>query len=160
MNRLSVFLRSRLFTALIIGFGLLALLASVFALGLLTGYRKASLAYNGGGQFYRLFGAPSERIGSSSLPVPLPQDFSGGFGNDHGASGTIIGVSSSTVTIEDISHTEISVNILPETIIREGRDTLSLGEIKPGQTAVIFGDNSNGKLNAELIRIIPSQVIQ
>jgi hypothetical protein len=155
MNRLADFLRSRLFTALIIGFGLAALLASVFAIGVLTGYRKASLAYGGAGDFYRVLGTSTER--GSGLPAiaGMPQDFSGSFGNGHGASGAIIDVGSSTITIEDMSRTEIVVDIAPSTIIREGRDTLSQSDLKINQEAVVFGSNDSGVLTASLIRIIP-----
>ncbi|MDR3546737.1 MAG: DUF5666 domain-containing protein [Candidatus Pacebacteria bacterium] len=143
------FVRSRPFTTILIGIGMLIVLLCVFEAGIMIGYREATFSSGWGANYERNFGDKDVQ-GSIGLPDGRgPQAF--------GAIGQIINVSSTTLLIQDPNHQEQKVVVDKDTLIRNQEDTVTTAALTNGSYVVVVGSpNDSGTIEAKLIRIIPA----
>ncbi len=74
----------------------------------------------------------------------------------HGAFGSIIKISSSTIAMQSPDNTEKIVLVSPDTAIKRFRDVIQLGDLKEKDEIVVFGSpNDSGEIEAKLIRVAP-----
>lgn len=150
--------------ALAVAFILVALLS--FAGGIKIGSRKALYSSDWGRNYERNFMHPPFQ--SDRFPREAPRefmdnmmrDFSGrDFRNGHGLVGTIIFISDKTIVVKDKDGKENTVAITDKTIIKMGPDSLNLGDLKQDDQIVVIGQpDSSGVVNADLIRVFPTNI--
>lgn len=144
--------------AAVAGVFLVALVS--FASGLAVGFHKARFSYAFGENYERNFIGgprgmmPGERGGMMER-AGFPGAFDGrDFRNAHGVTGTIISISDSAIIVKDKDEKENAVAVTEKTLIKNGRTTVVLGELKAGDRVVVIGQpRDNGVVSADLIRI-------
>jgi len=144
--------------ALAVG-GFLVILVS-FAGGVVVGLKKARFSYKWGENYERNFvGGPFRGPMGMMKPGPGPRemmrDFEGrGFRNAHGISGTIISVTDNNIVIKDRNGQENTISVSDKTLIKRGRDSVSINDLKRDDWIVVMGSPAeNGTIEADLIRI-------
>jgi len=124
----------------------------VFSAGVSFGYHRALFNSEWGQNYYRNFYGG----GRSSAPMMGFQDR--GFTGMHGTVGTIIDISSSTVSIKGQDGIERSVVIDGDESVRKGGSNISFSDLKVGDNiAVIGGPNEKGQIEGRFIRVFPQQ---
>lgn len=127
--------------------GALILLLLMFGAGNAIGYRRALFASRWGENYYRNF--PGGFMGPMGMGV-------GPF-NMHGVAGEVIDVSSSTISVKDLSGTEQSVALLPDTDVRGPEVRFGSGGITVGSWVTVIGaPNGQGQIQARFIRVFAS----
>lgn len=126
--------------------GALVLLV-VFGLGAAVGYHRALFTSRFGENYYHNF------YGAPAAGGPMgPMSFS-----THGVAGVVIDVATSSLAVKDTSGNEQSVAIVPDTVIRQGNDTITLADVMiGGMVTVIGGPNETGQIEARFIRVFPA----
>lgn len=136
------------------GIGIIIIALLIFKAGTFVGYRKAAFSYGLGENYYRAFGGHRGGMmdGRNMPGFPNDKDFS----NPYGPMGKIIKVEPPTLILEDRDNVEKVVLVKDDTVIRRLRDTIKLTDLKPGDFIVVIGSpNSQGQIEAKLIRIMP-----
>ena len=142
------FLQSKTSGKWIFGVGALAMAIIIFQAGVFVGYQKASFSLHMGDNFSRTFG---ERR-NGFLPPPMMDP-----ANDHGTSGKILSVTNTGMIIDDRDQIEKTVSFASSTEVKLFRDTVPTSSLKTGDFVVVIGSpNSNGNIQAQLIRIMPT----
>lgn len=117
-----------------------------FGLGVSVGYRKAIFSSDWGRNYERNF---------SNIP-PLLGMMGGPPMNAHGTAGTVIDVSTSSISVQDNDNDERLIVVATDTIIKKMSDMVSLHAITVGDHVVVIGvPNANGQVEARLIRVFP-----
>jgi hypothetical protein len=128
--------------------GAVILLLIVFGLGMAAGYRRAVFSDRFGENYFRNFygGPPGGPIAIGPMGgMPF---------NMHGVAGEVIDVSSSTISVKDPDGDELSVVVATDAVIREGAQTIMVGDVKPGDMITVIGaPNAAGQIQARFIRI-------
>lgn len=146
--------RSRIFKGVFVLIIALIIIAGAFGSGILVGYRKANFSYSWGENYHMNFGGPR---GGFMRQAPMM------FNNDDyidasGVTGTIIKIDGDNLIIEGNNNTEKTVAVSSSTIIRLGRQDIKITDLKVGELTVTIGEpNSNGQINAKLIRVFNAQ---
>jgi hypothetical protein len=118
-----------------------------FGLGVSVGYQKAIFASEWGRNYEVNFSGPYPR-------GMIPQT---GGGSMHGAVGTVIGVASSTFSVNDGDNDEQSIVVAPDTIIKKMDEVIPLGALMVGDRVVVIGaPNTEGQVEAHFIRVFPA----
>lgn len=139
-----------------VGVLLVALLS--FAGGAAVGFHKARFSYAFGENYERNFiqgnrfdrDANAPRGNMMNNRIPDSRDLR----NAHGVAGEILSISDTSIVIKDRDGKENTLSILPTTIIKNGRDTIALSDLKTGMEIVVIGKPSDtGTINAEFVRI-------
>lgn len=128
--------------------GGVAIFLAAFGLGMAFGYEKAMFAGRWGDNYYRNFygRAPGGFMGPMMDHAPW---------NAHGVVGTVIDVSSSTISVRDNNNNERSIAILPSTVIRRMNDTISLASVAAGDHITAIGEpNDQGQIQGRFIRVL------
>ena len=145
---MSNFLESTIVRTILWVLGGLIVLVVVFGLGITVGYDRAGFASNFNQNYYRDFygAAPSGPVGLMAPPMPVAI---------HGVVGTVIDLSTSTISVKDKQGNEQSVAVSSGTDIRNGNGNSTIGDIAVGdQIAVIGEPNSEGQIDAHFVRIL------
>ncbi len=130
----------------------IVVLLLVFGAGMSVGHRRALFASEWGRNYYRNF------YGGENRSVPMMGFPDKGFMNMHGTVGTIIDISSSTISIKGQDNVEKSIVIDNDEIVRKGGSNISVSDLKVGDNiAVIGGPNANGQIESRFIRVFSSQ---
>jgi hypothetical protein len=121
-----------------------------FAVGVKVGLHKARFSNDFGRNYEKNFMGP--RRGG---PMGMFDDFEGrGMRNPHGIAGSIISISDNSLVIKDRDNKENTITVTDKTIIKNGRDTKKINDLKTGDEIVVLGrPGDNGTVNADLIRI-------
>lgn len=136
---MSNFLHSHKTRAVLFTLGAIVLLLIVFGFGIAVGYYHAIFASRFGENYYHNF------YGGTPGLAPM---------NEHGIVGTVIDVSSSSISVSDQGKNEQSVEILGDTVIREINNTITIGDIVPGDQITVIGEpNTQGQIQARFIRV-------
>lgn len=146
------FLNSKIAFRVLIGVGLIALIAGTFAAGVSVGERKSRHFSAWTESYGKSFGGPQRdrRGGRPPFEPMLP----GG----HGVFGQVLSASSGTMVVQGKDDVEQSVLVTSSTKIRIGRDEGKLEDIQPEMEAAVFGaPNGEGQIEAQLIRIMPKR---
>ena len=131
-------------------FGLLGflLLTIVFKVGEIVGAKRAYFSCQWSDNYHQNFAGPKK-------------GFIQGFGDKdfieaNGVVGQIIDVASSTITIKGRGDIEKIVLIKQDTIIKRFQETIILENLQTDEMVVVIGEpNSQGQLEAKLIRVMP-----
>lgn len=159
MNNIKQIWKGKIAKTILTSLAALVLALVIFSAGMLVGFRKARFSYQWGENYHRLFGMPSGVIPNdphrAKPPFGLPRDIRGdNFINPNSAIGSVIKTDSSTLLIKGDDNTEKNIAISAGTIIRKGRDTIQLKDLKPDDKVVILGiPSSTGQIEAKLIRV-------
>ena len=138
--------------AALIALGVFVVALAIFSAGMMVGFRKAQFSFQWGDNYHRLFGGP--RNGWLPPPPGGPGFRGDDYINANGVVGTVIKTDTTTLFIKGMDNVEKSVAISSGTLIRSGRSTLQLGDLKPDERAVILGvPSSTGQIEAKLIRV-------
>jgi len=126
----------------------------IFGAGVFVGGTKAKFSYRWAESYHKNFGGPKEGFFGDWKEMPR-----GEFMEGHGSFGEIIELNTSTSSgrgsfvIKGRGDMEKIILTVPETIIKNGRDTVEDG-LKVGDKVVIIGSpNNEGQIEAKLIRI-------
>lgn len=129
------------------------ILLTVFQLGMLVGFKKASFSYQWGDNYYRAFGKPQDDPRMMGLPRP---GIEMGFTESHGVTGKVLRIVPPRLMIEGADKIEKSVLVGDNTTIRRFRDNIDISAIQQGEIAVILGSpNDSGEIEAGFIRLMP-----
>ena len=144
---LQSFLQSKMFKRILIGIGVLIILLLIFKAGEAVGHRRKGFFRHQAGDYYGRLGRPRwgffSGIGS--------RDFS----YSHGATGSIISVSGSTLTLQTKDNSQQAILLTKDTIIRQFRNTISVNDLKAGDQVVVIGSpNDAGEVEAKFIRVM------
>ena len=110
------------------------------------------------------FGGPSDRPDMSRgfHPSFFPGDFEmphGFIPNSHGAVGAITEITLPTFRMETREGTSQTISISTSTIIRNIDNSADTSALSVGNQVIVLGDtNSEGRIDAKLIRILPAQM--
>ena len=147
---MSNFLSSKKVRAVLLILGGLIVLFVVFGLGIAVGYDRAGFAAGFGKNYYRMFYGAVPAGPAAMMAPPMPEAI-------HGVVGTVIDLGTSTISVEDEEDNEQSVVVPSGTSIRQGGDTVVIGEMNVGdQIAVIGEPDADGQIVARFIRILPA----
>lgn len=142
---------------IVVGFFFVAFVS--FAGGIFVGLKKARFSYKFGENYERNFiGGPFQgTMGGKMGPGPrgMMRGFEGrGFRNAHGIAGIIISVADNNIIIKDRDSQENTISVGEKTLIKRGRDTISINDLKNSERIVVMGNpGDNGTINADLIRV-------
>lgn len=143
--------------ALVVG-GFMLVLVS-FSGGVAVGLKKARFSYKFGENYERNFIGGPPSFGPKGMMGPEPRgfmpDFPGrGFRNAHGIAGEIISIADSKIVIKDPDSQENTVSVSDETLIKRGKDTISINDLKNGDRIVVMGrPGDDGTVSADLVRV-------
>jgi hypothetical protein len=140
--------QSKLFKGIVLGIGAFIVLLLIFNLGMFVGFRKANFSFRWGENYHQNFAGP--RGG-------FFRDFEGkDFIESHGTFGEIIKINESDFVIKGQADVEKIIVITKDTVLEEGRQTITENELKVGDRVVVIGTpNDAGQIEAKLIRIMP-----
>ncbi len=147
--------------ALVVGMIIIAFVS--FAGGVFVGFRKAKFSYKFGENYERNFIEGPHSFGPMRIPPagggPGPRgfipDFPGrGFRNAHGIAGEIISVADGKIVIKDPDSQENTISVSDETLIKRGKNTISINDLKNGDRIVVMGrPGDDGTVQADLVRV-------
>lgn len=125
----------------------------IFQTGEFVGFRKAQFNCNLGKYYSHNFAPhhPRNRFKEFKGDV-MNQKFT----NAYGANGRIIKVELPQIVVEDIDNTEKLINITSQTKIIEQRRQIIAPNLETNEFVVVIGSpNSEGQIDAKLIRVMP-----
>lgn len=141
--------------------GLFLIILVSFAGGVAVGLHKAKFSSDWGKNYERNFMGerPGEGGPLGGGMMGMMRDFSGrDFRNAHGLAGTIISIADNNIIVKDKDGKENTVAVTDKTMIKNGRDDISLGDLKQDDQIVVMGQpGDNGVVNAALIRVFNNQ---
>lgn len=145
LSRFETWVRSEQFRWIALFVVLVLALFIAFQAGSAFGFHRAAYGYHLEENYGRTFGSATGRFMQPGIP--------GG----HGATGKIVSVTSSTMTIATNNGPEQNVSIDTDTMIRSLNGTASSSALAAGDSVVIFGEpTDSGGILARLIRIVPA----
>ena len=147
-------IESKKFRNLIIGIAFFLILIIVFQLGIFVGIKKAEFSERLGQNYGRIFDNNGQSPMMNNIFNGIPFDnLPGG----HGAIGTVVKVSSSTLVVAEPNNIEKIVLIEDETLIRKFRENIKPSDIAVGDSVSVIGEaNNDSKIEAKFIRVMPS----
>lgn len=129
--------------------GAVIIVVIIFQAGVMFGFRKAGFAMNWNANYSR--GMHDPRFMLSPF-AGRDTDL-----RPNGIVGEIVSINLPSIMIKGKTTTEEVVLINPKTIIHKMRNTATTTDLKIGDSIVVIGQpNSDGQINASLIRIIPA----
>ena len=139
---------SKLFKSIVLGVAVLIVLVFVFGLGVFVGTKKADFSFKWADEYHHNFGGPQGGFFGDFI--------NNDFTSANGVYGQIITINGQNVTIKGKDGVEKDVLIDSNTTIRSQRQTKNLSDLKINDNIVVMGEpQSNGQIEAELIRIMP-----
>ncbi len=152
---LTVFVRSRLFAGIVTGIGIMLIVIFIFEAGVFVGFHEAQFSSRWGENYQRNFGGPI-MITRGDMP-----EFDHSLPEAHGAFGTVVSVSSTTLTILGSQKQEQKVVLTDDTVVRDHETSLKPSDLKSGMFVVAIGDpDDSGEVTAKLIRVMPAPPAQ
>lgn len=124
----------------------------IFGAGVFVGQLKARFSYGWAENYHQNFGGPRGGFMGDwrNRPLPPPEDFIGG----HGIFGPVIKIDGLILTINGRNGVETTVLVSDKTEIRSPQGVLKIGDLElDDQIAVIGSPNSQGQIEAKLIRV-------
>ncbi|MFA6521899.1 MAG: hypothetical protein WCT53_05980 [Candidatus Gracilibacteria bacterium] len=140
--------QSKIFQRVIIGLGIVIVIAMVFKVGMFVGSGRADFAFRWGENYHRNFGGP--RGG-----------FMGEFGDRnfidaHGTFGRIIKIELPNITIGGEKDVEKVVVLKNDTVVKAFNETVLPKDLKVDDNVVVIGSpNDAGQIEAKLLRVMP-----
>lgn len=147
-ENMSNFLESKKVRVVLWVLGELIVLFVVFGLGIAVGYDRAGFAAGFDQNYFQNFygAVPHGPLGMATPPMPAAI---------HGVVGTVIDLSTSTISVKDQQNNEQSVAVSSGTAIRDADNDVTIGSVAVGDRIAVIGEpNSAGQIDARFIRII------
>ena len=114
----------------------------VFGAGIMVGYRGGIFSSRFGENYYHNFYGPTPVV-VGKMPM-----------SPHGTVGTVLDISSSSISVKDPNGDEQSVAVDSSTVIRELNNTITLSDIKINDQVTVLGEpNEQGQIYARFIRV-------
>ncbi|MFZ2205019.1 MAG: hypothetical protein WAV23_00295 [Minisyncoccia bacterium] len=143
---------SKMVLKILLILGILVVAAFIFQAGFFVGFRKASFGRDWGENYGRNFGMMNGRGGFGGMM--------GNFPNAHGAIGKIIKIELPILIVQDKDNIEKIVIVTNDTKIINIRNEDNIQDLKIDENIVVIGTpNSQGQIEAKLIRIMPFPAI-
>ena len=139
----------------IIIYGLIGLIVAVliFGAGVKVGGLKARYAYRWADNYHKNFAGPNRGFMMGDWRDLTKEDFM----EAHGIFGEIIEINEKDFVIKGRKNTENVILTAPDTVIKNGRETIEKSGLKTGDRVVVIGSpNEQGQIEAKLIRIFNS----
>lgn len=144
------FFQSKTLRNILYGLGALIAVLAIFNFGMFVGYKKASFSYGWSENYDQNFAGPRKNI------MGLEDRY---FTNDHGVAGQIIKIANGSVVIQGQDNVEKLVLVKSDTSIMRFREAIKLSDLQVNDYIVVIGNpNSNGQIEAKLIRIMPNPI--
>lgn len=145
MDKFLSYIKSNKFIFIVVAAIILLL---VFKAGMSFGYHRAIFNSEWGQNYYKNFYGNEQRL------MPMIGFSDRGSMGMHGTVGTIIDISSSSISIKGSDNVEKSVVIDGDEVVRKGGNTISFSDLKTGDNVAVIGrPNANGQIEARFIRI-------
>jgi hypothetical protein len=129
------------------GLGAVLVLALIFSAGVLVGLEKARFSYRWNDDNFR-------RAALKTMPAP-PQFLDNGYLNSHGATGAVVKITGSQLTIKGLDGNEKIASVASSTVIRQDNTDIKPADLKVNDHIVIIGSPQNdGSIEAKLIRVL------
>jgi len=161
-------IKSRKIKIVAIVVGSLLIILIIFAAGVGVGLRKGRFSNDFGKNYERNFMGSRFDFdrdrgmmeGRGGFMGKIMRELTGrDFRNANGLSGTIISITDNNLVIKDRDNKENTVAVTDKTIIKLGRDSIQLGDLKQNDQVVVIGSpGDNGVINADLIRVFNNSV--
>jgi len=150
-------LESKKVSMIILILGLFIILSIVFQAGVYVGFHKASFGRDWSENYGRNFGMTRgdgrDLIGGMRNQKNFP--------NTHGTIGKIIKIELPIIIVEDKDGTEKVVIIKDDTGIRSIKQEIKVNDLRVDDFIVVIGSpNTNGQIEAKLIRVMPAGMPQ
>ncbi|MFI5205567.1 MAG: hypothetical protein ACHQVK_01370 [Candidatus Paceibacterales bacterium] len=124
-------------------------LVFVFSAGIFVGQKRAEFSFKFAENYHRNFGGPRMGIFSN-----FPNE---DFMNSHGVFGAVLSINGNTLVVKGQSDVEQMIIVSSKTFLMKGAVKISLADIHINDTVVVIGSpDATGKIQAELIRVLPS----
>jgi hypothetical protein len=139
---------SKVFRDIVLIMAVVIVLVFIFGLGVLVGTKKAEFSFMWADQYHRNFGGPEG-------------GFLGGmkgerFAAANGVFGQIIKINNKVLVIKGIDNVEKIVVVNDNTVINFQRISKKISNLRVDDNVVVIGEpNSNGQIEASLIRVLP-----
>jgi hypothetical protein len=165
INKLKNFFASKSYKWVLWVVAEIFLLALVFALGIRVGLHKAKYSFEWGANYEKNFmGHHGGPMGPGMMPPMGPDgpmgffdDRGRDFRNGHGLAGNIVSITDNKIVVKDRENKENTVSVNDKTMIKSGRDDIKITDLKNDEKVVVVGKpDSNGTINAEIIRVFDS----
>ncbi len=153
--------RTKVIRIAVLSTGALLIILTVFSLGVVVGFKKASFSYKWGENYERNFGRLPMHLDrpDSFGPEGMMPNFMNrlerkDLRNAHGLAGKIISLTDNQLLVQDRNGQENTVNVTDKTIIKMRMNDLKISDLKKDQEVVVMGKPAeNGVLTADLIRV-------
>jgi hypothetical protein len=150
------FAKSKNTRRLILILVVVALMLLSFQVGAETGRRQVEFSGRMGDNYARMFemhrGGPTD-FGRGMMSRGIP----GGYG----ATGKVVSVAANSIVVAGLDDTEKIVHVNSGTMIRELQNDATTSDIKVSDSVIVIGTpNTNGEIDARLIRILPAPASQ
>ncbi|MEI6316562.1 MAG: hypothetical protein WCO65_02445 [bacterium] len=144
------FIQSKNLSRTMTGILLLVGIIFVFHIGEEFGYKKAELTDHMSDGYYKAFG-------------PHDPGKAGPFGylfddqtDTHGVAGKVVAIKNNIILVADNEGIEKNVLVDKTTIIKNQRNTILIGDIKPNDYIIVIGTPTpDGQINAKIVRVLP-----
>lgn len=152
MEKLKKFFESKTLHVIVYALFAVAIVLFVFQAGILIGYKKAFFSCHLGENYNR----DIEGRGDNESMLPDFNSLNNNLPNANGASGYIVKISLPNIIVADKDGVEKTVSVTNNTIFREFRNDITSSDLKSGDYVIVIGSpDSNGSIEANLIRILP-----
>lgn len=142
------FIRSRIFTGIIIAVGALVALLVTFQAGVVVGTHRVEFAYQWGEEYHQNFGGPRGGFIHPLTGPALP--------NPHATFGKVVRITLPAVTVAS-GDVEKVITIGDDTIIRRLDSTATATELKVGDQVVVIGEpDDQARIQATFVRVMPT----
>ncbi|MCK9578066.1 hypothetical protein M0R01_01060 [bacterium] len=126
--------------------GEIILLLLTFETGVIVGFKKADFSCDMDKNYGRNFAGMDFRFPDKTR-----------FDGAHGILGQIIKIDENTIVMKDIDLSERIISVAGNVSIKKFKDDIKLSDLKVDDKIVVIGSpNSNGEIEAKLIRWVPA----
>jgi len=131
--------------------GTVIILMIFFCLGMVVGFHRANFSRDWSENYHRNFAGPQNGF-FAGVQRPGKE-----YMDPHGIFGQIIKVGPNDIIIDGQGTAERIISIDDDTTIRSLRNNIKLTDLKIGNSVVVIGEpNSDGQIEAKLIRLMPA----
>jgi len=145
---------SKLGRNIVIGIGVVIVILGILEVGMSVGEHRARFAGEFGNNFERNFLGPRDGMMRGMF---FEERMPGG----HGAAGEIVSINLPQIVVSGPDNLEKIIVVGTSTAVHEFQQNLQSTDLKVGDFIVVLGSpNSQGQIEAKLVRIMPSPMMQ
>ncbi|MFA6273999.1 MAG: hypothetical protein WC662_02455 [Candidatus Paceibacterota bacterium] len=149
-------LKSKVLVKVLYIVGVVIIIGLIFSAGTFVGFHKASFGCAWGDNYYKNFGMGMSKIGQGG-PMKNFGMMNDYFPNAHGVIGKILKIELPNMIVLDKDNFEKIIVIKNDTLVHQMREVVTVNNLKVDDFVTIIGSpNSQGQIEAKLIRIMPA----